>query len=360
MIRPTTAWPEPPSTEPRGLDPDSIDLVIADGGLALAVHDFARAAELAERAVAAAPFTAEAYAIAVDAAVELGDYAGAERQLQALLDLKPDSAALSRTSYLRELHGDLAGADAALRAAELASLAEPAERAVVAGFLGDLELLRGNIEAAESAYRRALDASPGLLAAELGLARVAVARGGVPDALDALTDLIGRSPQPAVASLLTEVELLSGDRAGADGAIGLVRANDRLLTANGVAVDLESAVFEADHGDPARAVELATTAYGIRRTVFTADALGWALTRAGRAAEARAYVDEALALGSNHPSFLLHAAATSNALGDTERAATELRAAIEQSPWFSLSLLPTAHDLAMSLDVALPTAWRLP
>jgi tetratricopeptide (TPR) repeat protein len=104
--------------EARRLAPDSIDVLVADGALALAVHDFTSAAELAEAAVSAAPFTAEAYAVAVDAAVELGDYDLAEARLQALLDLKPDAAALTRTSYLRELHGDLAGATGALRAAE--------------------------------------------------------------------------------------------------------------------------------------------------------------------------------------------------------------------------------------------------
>ena len=346
--------------EARRLAPDSIDLLVADGGLALAVHDFTAAAELAETAVAAAPFTAEAYAVAVDAAVELGDYELAEARLQALLDLKPDAAALTRTSYLRELHGDLAGASAALRAAEEASRAEPAERAVVATFLGDLELLRGDPQAAAAAYDRALAAAPGLLLAELGTARLAVADGRLPDAVAALETLVARSPQPAVATLLADVQLLAGDRAAADAAFALVRANDRLLVANGVAVDLESAVFEADRGDATLAVEQATVAYGIRRTVFTADALGWALTRAGRATEALPYVEESLALGSVHPSVRLHAAAAHAAVGATDRARTELGIAVANAPWFSLSLLTTAAELASSVGVELPAAWRLP
>jgi hypothetical protein len=59
-----------------------------------------------------------------------------------------------------------------------------------------------------------------------------------------------------------------------------------LFTSAGVATDLEVAAFAADHGDSARAVQLAQAAYDNRHTVFIADVLGWALTRAGRPDEA--------------------------------------------------------------------------
>ena len=49
-------------------------------------------------------------AIRVDALVELGRYDEAERELQAMIDRKPNLAGYARVSYLRELHGDLDGA----------------------------------------------------------------------------------------------------------------------------------------------------------------------------------------------------------------------------------------------------------
>ena len=56
------------------------------------------------------------YGPLVDAYVELGRYGAAERALQAMVDRKPEFAGFTRVSYLRELHGDLPGALAALRA----------------------------------------------------------------------------------------------------------------------------------------------------------------------------------------------------------------------------------------------------
>lgn len=76
-----------------------------------------------------------------------------------------------------------------------------------------------------------------------------------------------------------------------------------LLRAFGVVIDLELAVFEADHDDPARAVHLAEAAHADRRTVHPADALAWALHRAGRTSEATPYVAEALRLGTRRATF---------------------------------------------------------
>ena len=62
-----------------------------------------------------------------------------------------------------------------------------------------------------------------------------------------------------------------------------VAAIDRILAANGVRVDLESAVYRADHGiRPAQNVALARKARADRPSIYGDDALGWALARAGR------------------------------------------------------------------------------
>ena len=340
------------------LAPDAPATLAARGGLALAIHDFATADQLAAGVIAAAPYDAEAYSVGVDAAVELGHYDVAEARLQRLLDLKPNSSALSRTSYLRELNGDFAGALTTMQAAEQAAIAEPASRAVLAGFVGDLQLASGDTDAASASYARALAAAPHLLNAELGQARVAIAEGRLDAAATTLHELVARSPQPAVATLLSDLDTLTGDTTGAAEAIDLVRANDRLLQAAGVTIDLESAIFEADRGDPATALTYAQAAYAARHTVFTADAMGWALTRAGRAAEALPYVDEALALGTPTASLHVHAAAAAAATGDAARARSELTTAFAQSPWFALPLRPVATELADSLGVVVPTAWR--
>ena len=64
-----------------------------------------------------------------------------------------------------------------------------------------------------------------------------------------------------------------------------MRAEQRLLGRAGVNTDAELAIFEADHGDRARGVRLARRAWAAAPGVRSADALGWALTRAGRPRE---------------------------------------------------------------------------
>ena len=75
-------------------------------------------------------------AILIDASVELGRYDEAETHLSDLLALRPGSAALSRLSYLRELHGDLDGARLAMLQAEQATSASE-DRATIATLIGD-------------------------------------------------------------------------------------------------------------------------------------------------------------------------------------------------------------------------------
>ena len=80
---------------------------------------------------------------------------------------------------------------------------------------------------------------------------------------------------------LGEAELAAGRTAAARRTLALVAAEQQLLGAAGVDTDVELAVFEADHGDPRRAVALARRGWDAAPSTRSADALGWALTRAG-------------------------------------------------------------------------------
>jgi hypothetical protein len=154
--------------------------------------------------------------------------------------------------------------------------------------------------------------------------------------VDRLRRLVDRTPVPTAATLLGE---LTGD-------YGLVRTTYALQESAGGVIDLEAALFEADHGDPAVALRRAQAAYDARRTIFTADALAWALHRAGRDAEAVAPMAEALRLGTADAQLHYHAAEIAAATGDTARARTEVTAALSTNPHFSFTLAPAARALA--------------
>jgi tetratricopeptide (TPR) repeat protein len=338
---------------------DQVATTVGRGSLALTLHDFADARDYATSALEQQQGHTGALTIAVDANVELGDYDLAAERLQQLLDIRPGVAALSRTSYLRELNGDAEGAILAMSQAKAAASGAPFSEATVTTLLGDLHMGSGDVEKAADSYRAALALVADTPRAELGLARTEAARGDREAAITRLSELVERAPLPEAAILLVELHTAAGDAEAAADTVSLVRAMTDLQQASGQAVDLEMAIFEADHGDPDTAVELARAAYELRPdNIYAADALAWSLTRAGSPAEARPLVDEALRLGTRDAVSHHHAAVTLAEAGEDEAAAEHLRTAFDIDPRFTFAQRDEATTLAENLSVPVPEVWR--
>jgi tetratricopeptide (TPR) repeat protein len=316
-------------------DPADPVATVGAGTLALARHDFETGLELGRRAHALAPDLVRPYAVIADAQIELGRYGAAGRSLERFVNLKPTLAAYSRISYYRELHGDLDGAVQAMRLAVSAGGGSPENVAYVDTLLGKLNVDRGNYRAAEHAYREALAADPGFPPAAAGLARVDAASGRLGSAIARYREVVERQPLPEYVTGLAEAELAAGRVAAADRDLALVGVEARLLRSAGVNVDAELAIYEADHGDPARAVALGARAWHQAPSVRSADAYAWALHSAGRDAAARRLSRQAMRLGSRDPYFLYHAGTIAADAGDVARARGLLAAVVAQSPRFS-------------------------
>lgn len=342
------------------LAPRDPETLLARGNLALALHDFRAALALGSRAHAARPLSPEPLGVMVDARIELGRYRGAVADLQRMLDVRPSLPALSRTSYVRELYGDMDGAVAAMRQAEAAGSGSAFDLATVSALLGDLHFKRGNLEQAEDSYERARRASPGLFAADVGRARVAAARGHTGVAIDRLRAATRRYPQPAALVLLGDLLAASGRSAEARRSYELVEAAAFLQERAGQDTDLEMALFAADRGhDPKAAVALARRAHRARPdNIHTADALAWALHRAGHTREALPYARRAVRLGTADPLLRYHAAAILDSAGRPRGARRQLRAAASPASWFSARHMPDAVALAERLGMPVPRAWR--
>ena len=320
-------------------DPGNAEATVQAGTLALARHDFSSALVLAQRAQrqsggagAVAP-----YPVLVDALVELGRYDEAERALQAMVDLKPNLAAYARVSYLRELHGDLDGAAAAMRDAIAAGGPVPEHVASLQTLLAGLELARGRPGAARRATDAALAAVPGYVPALAEDARLRASRGDLGGAVAAWRRVVARRPLPEYVTALGEAELAAGRRARARRDLALVGVQRRLPAAGGVNTDVERAAFEADHGDPRRGVALGRRGWAAAPSVRSADALGWALTRSGRPREGLAWARRALRLGSLDPLLRFHAGMSARAVGRPHEARAHLRTALAHglraTPW---------------------------
>jgi tetratricopeptide (TPR) repeat protein len=322
--------------------PDDLGALIGAGTLAGLRHDFAEQLRIGRRAVAQAPQLARPYTVVADAQIELGRYQAAARTIQRLVDRKPGLASYGRASYYRELSGDLSGAAAAMRLAVSAGgSAESA--AYVSVLLGDLELQRGRIEAARAAYTDALRAMPDYPAGLVGLARAEMAGGSLEGAAARLRPAAERLPLPRTLVLLSEVEAALGNEGAAEAALDAARVQTALVgrEAPRVLPDAEAVVFAADHGSPAGAVRLGRRVWRSAPSVRSADALGWALTRAGRPAEGYRFARRSLRLGSRDPLFRLHAGIAAGEAGLAAPAARHLAVAAAGRA----ALSPRALDL---------------
>ncbi len=309
------------------LRPGDAGALTQRSALELSRHDFRAGLADARLAREVAPTVVQPLGAQVDALVELGRYDQAGRALQQMVDRKPNLAAYARVSYFRELHGDLSGALSAMRAAVSAGGAVPEQDAYVRSLLGGLELQTGRVDAAARDYREALAAMPGYPAAEAGLAQVDVARGRLAPAIARLSRVVERLPLPSYVIALGEAQKAAGRRAAARQSFALVRAEVMLQQRAGVNADVELALFEADHGSPQRAVALGRRAWAAAPSVRSADALGWALHRAGHARAALGWARRALALGSRDPAFLAHAGLIARSAGHPKPAAQWLAGA---------------------------------
>ncbi len=329
---------------PQGNDPALTGL----GALANARHDFSAAADLATQALAINGFSATAWGVLTDARTQLGDYPGATDALQRMLDLRPGLASFSRASYDAELHGDIGGARAALEQALEQAQGDAAE-AFCRTYLGALAFSVGDLDEADAQYTAGLEALPGDPALLLGRARVLAARGQVTEAVDTFQAVVDAQPLPEHLVEFGAYLESQGRAEDAERQFALVGTVRQLFAAGGATDDLSTALFLADHGDPAAAVQAAQAEFDRRQNIDAHDAMAWALHSAGRDAEALPHAQQATALGGANASFLYHRGVIEAAVGQVDQARATLALALDTNPYFSPLHAPRAEDLLASL-----------
>jgi tetratricopeptide (TPR) repeat protein len=329
------------------LEPRNAETTSALGSLALARHEFGEAYELGREAVRLTPSTARNYGVIGDALIELGRYREAFRAFDRMSSLRPDLASYSRVSYARELLGRNEPARRAMELALDAAGGRPEPTAWVHTQLGKLEWNRGRPEEARAHYREALAIFPGYVFALEPLALVEEAKGNHRVALSLARRAAEALPLPQSVATLGDLYARQGKPGAAARQYGLVGAIERLLVANGVRTDLETALFDVDHGVRlGRALELARQARQARPSIEGDDVLGWALARNGRCEEALVYSKRALRLGTRDALKYFHRGMIERCLGNDASARGWFRRALRLNPHFSLLWSPIAQRYA--------------
>jgi tetratricopeptide (TPR) repeat protein len=322
------------------------DLVATSGlgSLALSRHRFREALALGRRARTISPTTARNYGVIGDALVELGRYRQGFQAFDTMVTLRPDVSSYARIGHARLLLGDVAGARSALRLALDASLGQGEIEAWTRVQLSKASFSVGRIESALAQARAAVRAFPGYAPAYDALAWAEYGRGHVHAAIGAEQEAVNRIPLPQYVAMLGDLQRSAGRPAEARRQYSLIGVIERLLVANGVDTDLETALFDVDHGIRLPAsLALARRAQQERPSIDGDDVLAWALERTGHCGEALRYSKRALRLGTLDALKVFHRGAIERCLSNRAAAQSSFRRALALNPRFSVLWAPVAR-----------------
>ena len=193
------------------VEPDNYDALKLRAKLQLTYHRFAEALETAHRAQRFRTDDHDVWGQITDALVELGDYPGAVKAAQKMVDLRPDSSAYARVSYLRSLHGDIQGAIQAMKAAvHAANPNDPEAMAWCRVQLGNELMNAGELNAAEHLFDEALRTFADHHLALQAKARARVAAGDLQGAVQIYEREREKAPSADVAQALGDLYTLLG------------------------------------------------------------------------------------------------------------------------------------------------------
>jgi tetratricopeptide (TPR) repeat protein len=322
---------------------DDANAVLGLGSLALIRHEFRDALVYGRRSQHLLPGSSRPYGVIGDALIELGRYPAAFEAFERMISLRPSLASYARVAYARELTGDRRGAIAAMQLALYAAAGQPEPTAWVHVELAKLQLGFGRTDVAGRHARAALRILPGYASGRLELARIEAAEGRLQPAITDAQRAVDAVPTSQAVAVLADLLERAGRRAEAKRQRGTVVVIDRLLRANGVRVDLESAAYRGDNRiRPLETVELARRARADRPSIYGDDALAWALARAGRCAEAVTYAERALRLGTQDALLYFHRGYAEGCAGNRAAMQDWYRQALDLNPEFSIRWAPVA------------------
>lgn len=328
---------------------DNFEAMLGSALLANAQHDFGAGLTWARQAEGVNRYSATVYGALNDSLTQLGDYPAASAATKRMLELAPGVASYTRASYDFEQRGADDDARYALdRALEVAK--SPADVAFCRAALGDLSFNSGDPAEAVRQHDLALEASPRHQPSLAGRARAEAALGRPEDAIRDYEAVLSRVPLPEHVLELGELHEALGDDDAAQEQYDLLGVELELFAANGVFGDLTASQFEADHGDPERALELAGREWERRQSVLVADAMAWALHANDRDAEALVYATQANRLGWHNATFRYHLGMIEAALGRSDEARVHLGEALMINPGFSPLRTTTAKRTLAALD----------
>jgi tetratricopeptide (TPR) repeat protein len=175
--------------------------------------------------------------------------------------------------------------------------------------------------------------------------------------LDSAADFYRRAiaviPLPEYAAALADVYTKMGRQRDAELQRHLVEFIARLNVLNQVLYNRVLVDYYADHDiNHKQAVELATGEYAIRKDIYGEDALAWALYRDGQAEKALPHIIAALRFRTADARLYFHTGMIYRAVGQTDKARSNLGLALAINPHFQPLLDEVAANGYAALNKA--------
>jgi Flp pilus assembly protein TadD len=279
------------------------------------LHRFSEAEKIARELVERRGIAYD-FGLLGDVLLEQGKVDESALAYQKMMEMRPGPQAYSRAAHLRWLKGDAAGARDLMRLAAQSSGQGDSESAAWAwSKLALYELQAGELKSAAAICDGALQMQSDYAPALLARGRVLLAENKAGEAVATLERAARLNPLPEYQWTLADALRAANRDAEA------VKVESQLAAAGSANDPRTYALFLATRGQqPDTALRLAQEELKVRSDIYTLDALAWAQSANGDAAEAWKTMRSALALGTVDARLYLHAAVIAAQAGENGQA----------------------------------------
>jgi len=326
----------------------------------LSQHRFAEGLTVAQQTQQLYPLNAYVYGLIVDGNVELGNYRAALEAADKMVSIRPDNRSYSRIAYLREIHGDLAGAIEAMKMAVDAGAPGDENTEWCRVQLGKLYEKTGKMKDAQMHYTIAADNRHDYPYALAGLARLAIAEKDYSKALGLYLRADSLIPDHTFKEGIVETYKLTGQsekaRMIADEILKYMKqfSTDGKKEKNaGQNEDHEMAHAYMGVGNYDKALEYALAEYNRRpANIEVNETVAIVYYGKGDYAKALPYIETALKTNCKNPELLCHAGFIYAKTGDKIKARSLLQEAMKNNPGIPAELMDETKTILGSLAIS--------
>ncbi|HEU5164097.1 MAG TPA: tetratricopeptide repeat protein [Chitinophagaceae bacterium] len=337
-------------------DAKSFEALTFKATILLSQHRFAEGLQIATQAQQLYPYNAYVHGLLVDGYVETGKYKEAIEAADKMISIRPDNRSYSRIAYLREIHGDIAGAIEAMKMGVDAGAPGDENTEWCRVQLGKLFEKAGKISEAKMHYTISVDNRKNYPYALAGLARIAAEENDYTKALGLYMQADSLIPDHTFKEGIAEIYNLTGQTEKAKMvAEEILNYMKNFLSAGenknvGQNEDHEMAHAYMGVNNYEKALEYALVEYNRRpENIEANETVAIVYYAKGEYAKALPYIETALKTNCKNPELLCQAGLIYAKSGGKTKAKMFLKEALKNDPLISASLKTESKEMLISL-----------